>query len=197
MKTLLMMAGTALLVTGCSTTADEPPAPPAPAVAANGMPILAPGYMEMAASGDLFEIESSRLALQRSANPAVQSFAQMLIGDHTRLSQTMMDTARAAGLTPPPPAMLPRHQEMLQRLQASPPGSFEAAYRNEQIMAHQEALTLHQTYAAQGDNAALRGVASSAVPVIQGHLNQAQSLPQTSYVPPPAATPPAGVGERG
>lgn len=196
MKILLTSAGAALLLAGCSTTADEPPPPPPPAVAANGMPILASGYMEMAASGDLFEIESSRLALQRSADPTVQSFAQMLINDHGRLSQTMMDAAQSAGLTPPPPAMLPRHQEMLQRLQAAAPGSFEAAYRNEQILAHQEALTLHQTYAAQGDNAALRSVAASAVPVIQSHLNHAQSLPQTSYVP-PAPPPSVGAGERG
>lgn len=195
MKTLLTSTAAALLLAGCSTTADEPPPAPAPAVAANGMPILALGYMEMAASGDLFEIESSRIALQRSPDPTVRSFAQMLINDHTRLSQTMMDTARSAGLTPPPPAMLPHHQEMLQRLQTAAPNSFEAAYRNEQIVAHQEALTLHQTYAAQGDNPALRSVAASAAPVIQSHLSHAQSLPQTSYLPP--VTPPAAAGERG
>ena len=190
----MMAASAAVLAAGCATTE---PAPPPPAVAANGMPILAPGYMEMAASGDLFEIESSRIALQRSTHPEVQSFAQMLINDHSQLSQTMVASAQAAGLTPPMPMLLPRHQEMLQRLQTAPAGQFEAAYRNEQILAHQEALTLHQTYAAQGDVATLRNVAAGAVPVIQAHLNRAQTLPTMAYVPPAPPAAPMGAGERG
>jgi len=84
-------------------------------------------------------------------------------------------------------------------LQAAAPGGFESAFRNEQIMAHQEALTLHQTFSQDGDRPALRTVASQAVPVIQMHLNHAQSLPSTAAcaTQAPAPTTDRRRGERG
>lgn len=195
MKALLMAAGATMLLTGCATTAPDDTPPLTAATAANGMPIVAPGYMEMAASGDLFEITSSQLALQRSSNGAIRSFAEMLITDHTRMSREMLSAASAAGLPPPPQAMLPRHAEMLQRLQSAAPSDFDAAYRNEQIAAHQEALMLHQTYGAQGDVPSLRAVGNAAVPVIQAHLSHAQSL-SISAAPAPAGSV-ERAGERG
>lgn len=50
-------------------------------------------------------------------------------------------------------------------------------YKREQMMAHQEALMMHRTYAARGDNAALRAMAARAVPMIQMHMSRAQALP--------------------
>ena len=190
----LWMTG-AVLSAGCAR--NEPPpivAPPVeePAVDPNS-PLYAPMYMQMAASGDLFEIQSSQLALQMSQNAAIRQFAQTLITDHTQLSNTMMAAARSAGLTPPPPALLPQHQQMLDQLRMSG-ATFDATYKNLQIAAHQEALTLHQNYASGGDNAALRTVAAQAAPVIQGHLSHAQML---SLTPPPVYEPPADPGERG
>ncbi|MDP9413752.1 MAG: DUF4142 domain-containing protein [Pseudomonadota bacterium] len=46
--------------------------------------------MEMAHSGDMFEIESSQLALQMSRNEGVRSFAQMMVTEHTRMMNEMM-----------------------------------------------------------------------------------------------------------
>ena len=191
---VLGMTG-AVLSAGCAR--NEPPpivVPPVeePVVDPNS-PLAAPMYMQMAASGDLFEIQSSQLALQMSQNAAVRQLAQTLITDHTQLSNTMMAAARSAGLTPPPPALLPQHQQMLDQLRTSG-ANFDAAYKTLQIAAHQDALTLHQNYASGGDNAALRTVAGQAVPVIQGHLSHAQML---SLTPPPVYEAPEDPGERG
>jgi len=190
MKAILVAVGAAALLSACaSTTADEPPV----AVVDDTSPLFHPMYMRTAASSDMFEIESGRLALQRSQNPAVRPFAQMLIDHHTRTTADLMAAAQAAGITPPPPTMLPRHMEMLDRLRMAPAGEFDAAFKREQIMAHQEALMLHRNYAAQGDVPQLRDAAARTVPIIESHLNQAQGLPD--YAPPPPA--PVGAGERG
>ena len=194
MKRIVIAFGATALVAGCQTTPPEPPAPVVPVVDPSS-PLAAPTYMSMAASGDLFEIQSSQLALQMSQNAGVRSFAQMLITDHTRMSQQMMATAQSAGLAPPPPALLPHHQTMLDQLRMSG-ANFDMAFRDAQVAAHQEALQLHQNYASGGDHPALRGVAAAAVPVIQGHLNHAQML---SVAPPPAPVvpEPPRPGERG
>lgn len=195
MKALFLSAITALLLSACATPMEDDLVP-ADAMAPAGM--SAATYVPMAASGDLFEIESSRLALQRACDPSVRSFAQMLINDHTRMSNMLMQAASSAGLPPPPMQLMPQHQEMLQRLQMAGPEGFDAAYRNEQVMAHQQALELHRTYADTGDVPALRTVASQAVGPIEMHLRTAKTLPTSTVCGAPAATQPVRrAGERG
>ncbi|HEX8641630.1 MAG TPA: DUF4142 domain-containing protein [Allosphingosinicella sp.] len=177
MKALILALGAVTLVAGCASR-DEEPIEPAAAVDPNS-PIFAPGYMRMAASGDMFEIQSSQLALQMSQNPAVRQFAQMMVADHTRTSAEMMGIAQSLGMPPPPQMMAPHHQDMLDRLRSTPPGEFDSAYKQAQIMAHQEALSLHGNYAQQGDVAQLRDFAARAVPAIQMHYNHAQTLPES------------------
>lgn len=201
MRKLAILLGGAALLAACSTNAPPPPPPPAAPMVDMSNPLMGPGYMAMAASSDQFEIQSGQLALQMSQNAAVRNFANLLIADHTRTSQIMMTSAQSAGLTPPPPALLPPQQAMLDQLRAAGSGtSFDVAFQQAQISAHQQALQLHQNYAASGDNPALRNVASQTMPVIQMHLNQAQALnvaPPTVPPPPPPMPPVRHSGERG
>lgn len=46
-------------------------------------------YRMMAAQSDAFEIASSRLALERSRNPAVRRYAETMIKDHSMTSQAL------------------------------------------------------------------------------------------------------------
>lgn len=198
MKRLAMCAAAAAIVTGCNPRAEGPMGPAAAMIDPNN-PLFAPGYMATAASGDQFEIQSSQLALQMSQNPAVRSFAQMLINDHTRMTQQMAATAQSAGLRPPQPMLLPQHQAMLDQLRGAPMG-FDMAFRDAQVNAHQQALALHQNYAVSGDVPPLRNLAAGAVPVIQWHLNHAQMLNLAPPAPPPPPPPvysPRRGGERG
>ena len=195
MRKLLVSIAAVAIISGCAR--NEAPVEPAPPAVDPSSPLAAPTYMSMAASGDQFEIQSSQLALQRSSNPAVRQLAQMLITDHTNMSAQMAAAAQSAGLPAPPPALLPEHASMLQQLQATDAAGFDMAYRDIQLSAHQQALTLHQNYASGGDNAALRTVAASAVPIIQGHLNSLQSMAIAPPAPPPAYQQPPAPGERG
>lgn len=131
------------------------------------MSTSAQSYMAMAHSSNLFEIQSSQLALQSSRNQTVRTFAQMMINDHTRMMQEMMPVHGKPSM-----GMLPEHAAMMQRLRTAPAGSFDRTYHQEQTMAHQQALNLHQSYASNGDNQMLRAMAARAVPVIQMHLNE-------------------------
>jgi putative membrane protein len=191
-KLAIIMAGAAILAACSSST---PPEPPVVAVDPNN-PLMAPGYLAMAASSDLFEVQSGQLAQQMSQNPGIRQFGGMLVTDHTNSTNILVAAAQAAGITPPPPMLLPKHQAMLDQLRAAGP-NFDAAFRDAQIAAHTEALALHQNYAAQGDVAQLRTTAGQIVPVIQGHLQHAQALQLTPPPPPPTMQPVTTPGERG
>ena len=190
----ILLAG-AIALAACSS--NPPPAPPTPVDLNN--PLMAPGYMTMAGSGDQFEIQSGQLALQMSQNPAVRNLANMLIADHTRSGQMVAAEAQSAGITPQTPAILPQHQALLDQERAAGSGyAFDTAFRDIQIQAHQQALTLHQNYAASGDVPALRTAAGQIVPVVQSHLNALQMLSVAPPPPPPMAPPPPKrAGERG
>ena len=162
MNRFLMIVAGATALASCATMAP--------------MPNTALPYVAAAGSSDQFEIRSSQRALQMSQNPEVRRFAQMLIDHHTQTSATLMGAARDAGLNPPPPVLLPHHAAMLATLERAPADRFDAAYLGQQVPAHQEALALHQNYAANGDTQALRAAAGSAVPIVQQHLTEAQSM---------------------
>jgi putative membrane protein len=192
-KLAILFGGTALLA-ACQSA--PPPAPPPPVDINN--PLMAPGYMAQAGSADQFEIQSGQLALQASQNPAIRNFANMIVADHTRSTQMVVSAAQSAGLTPPPPALLPAQQAMLDQLRSAGSGpSFDMAFQQAQISAHQQALQLHQNYAAQGDVPALRTAAGQIVPVVQMHLQQIQSLSTAPPPPPPAPPSTRRSGERG
>ena len=196
MRKLAILLGGALVLAACETTPPPPPPPPPP-VDLNNL-LLAPGFLAHASSGDQFEIQSSQLALQASQSQAVRNFADLMISDHTRLSQAMGAAAQSAGVPPPAPALLPEQQAALDQLRAAGTGpSFDMAYKNAQITAHQGALSLFQNYAANGDVPALKATASQALPTIQMHLNQAQLLNVAPPAPPPPPPPPGRAGERG
>ena len=191
MRKLGLLVGGALTLAGC---AQRTP----PVVDLNN-PLFAPAYLAQAASADQFEIQSSQLAMQASQNAAVRNIANMLITDHTQTTQSLMAAAAAARLRPPPPTILPAQQSLLNQLRAAGTGySFDQAFQQVQVQAHQQALSLHQGYATSGDVPALRTAAGGAVPIVQRHLGMLQTLQVAPPPPPPPPPPPVRrSGERG
>src|SRR3954451_14377930 len=139
MRKLAILLGGALVLAACAR--EAPPAPPPPPPVDLNNLLLAPGFLAHASSGDQFESQSSQLALQASQNLAVRNFANLMIADHTRMSQAMAAAAQSAGIAPPAPTLLPEQQAALDQLRTAGAGpSFDMAYKGAQISAHQQAL---------------------------------------------------------
>jgi putative membrane protein len=197
MRKLAILLGGALALAACSTNPRPAPVP----VDLNNV-LLAPGFLAHAASANEFEIESAQLALQSGVNPSTQSFANMLITDHTMMGQQVAAAAAAAHVAMPPPVLLPADQAALDQLRAAGSGaSFNLAFLQAQINAHQQGIALMQNYSANGDVPPLRTVAAGAIPVMQKHLQMAQTLAEAPPPPPPPppmpAPAPGRAGERG
>jgi putative membrane protein len=136
-------------------------------------PEAAPAFVAMAASSDMYEIESSRLALQRSQNAMSRMHAEMMIRDHTNTSAQLKTAAGSTGLGVST-QLLPMHAALVEQLSRS--ANFDATYRSQQLMSHRQALALHDNYARRGDNPQLRGVAAAAVPIVRSHLDHLQRM---------------------
>jgi putative membrane protein len=134
------------------------------------VPMTSEGFRAMALQSDSFEIQSSQLARQRSRNPAVRSFAQRMIRDHSMTSQ-------ALGVPPGSAVALDaRHATMLNQLASASGRAFDALYVQMQVMAHQEAVGMFAAFAQGGTDPAMRAFAQQVLPSLQMHLAMAQRL---------------------
>jgi putative membrane protein len=131
-------------------------------------------FMKEAPQSDMFEIEAAKIALEKSRNEQVRSFAQTMLTDHQRMSMEMM--AVAGGTRPAAAQLEPRHGAQLDQLRQETDANFDKRYMEMQVEGHREALTLHQDYSKNGDNAQLKNVATDALPQVQQHLQQAEML---------------------
>jgi len=175
-RILTSSAAAAALLSACATPAPEPVYVPPPVVVA-AAPMLSQVGMDCvirASATDMYEIEAARLALQMSQNASVRSYAQMMIDHHTQSSAQMGAAMQSINMAPPPAQLTPDLTNRLNLLRTAGTG-FDAMYLQDQVVAHQEALALHQACAANA-GAPVAGVSAAAVPIVQSHLNQAQAL---------------------
>lgn len=133
--------------------------------------------MEVMTMSNLAEIQTSRLALQKSSNAQVRAFAQMMITEHTRAQNELNAIAAMKGvrLTDKPGA----DQRLLyNRLSTLSGAAFDAAYKNVQVNGHAMTLDLIQTYRSlPGRDARVLAYAAKTQPVVAGHLERAKTLP--------------------
>ncbi len=123
----------------------------------------------------MYEIDAGKIAANKAKDPAIKSFARMMVADHTALAKGADAAIKASG-KPIPTELDERRKGMIDNLNAANPGDFDAAYLSQQEAAHQEALTLLKGYADGGDDAGLKAVATGAIPKVQAHLDKVHEL---------------------
>ena len=137
-------------------------------------------FVTMAASSDMFEIQSGTVAQEKAQSAEVKEFAAMMVADHTKSSEELLAAVQESGLDiTPPGAMAAKHQEQLDALNADNVTDFDAAYIDAQVAAHEEALALMKSYSEGGDNEALKAHATKTLPVVQMHYEHAKQLDKT------------------
>lgn len=141
------------------------------------MPTKAPEFVKMAGASDLYEKTSSKLVLETTKDPAIRSYANMMIADHGKTTAQVAAAAKSEGMKPAAPKLMPKHDKMIAELRAAKGVARDQLYVRQQVMAHEEALALHTAYSQGGDRSALKQVAAGAVPIVQAHLEQVRGMP--------------------
>lgn len=135
------------------------------------------GYVPNAAEGDMYEIMAADIALERSQNAEVKALATMIKTDHTAASNTMKTLLpQAAPDVALPTKLDERRQGMLDNLRSASAENFDRTWVDQQIAAHNEALTLHRGFSDNTDAPQLAQHARAVTPKIEAHLRQAESI---------------------
>jgi putative membrane protein len=136
-------------------------------------------FIRNAAIGDLYEIESAKLALDRAQSPRVKEIAQQMIDDHTTSTHQLHSALRmneTRGESAAPTSMDARRREMLDSLREAADDEFDQAYLEQQVLAHKETVELMTSYRDRGKNAQLRSLAAGTAPVVKRHLRHMETL---------------------
>ena len=132
-------------------------------------------FVEKVALSDMYEIEASKIALERSKVQAVKDYAQMMIDAHTATTTELKPLA-AAAMVQPPSALDNDHMGKLDELRNASVEDFDDKYIDQQTDAHEDALNLLKDFATNGKDAGLQGFASKAAPAVDAHLQQVKAL---------------------
>lgn len=132
----------------------------------------------------LREITTSTWAQQRSANPAVQEVARVIITQHKDLDSRDTDISTRMGLAvPTEPA--PDMQVGIDRMRGEFGEEFDRDYVNTLRKAHAEALILVSTVRADTRNTLVRPFADLAGDYIKTHINLLEKTGDVDYAQPP------------
>ncbi len=133
-------------------------------------------FVRKVAIGDMFEIQSSELAIKK-ADHRGKEFASRMISDHGKTSlQLKAMVQRGKVKAELPQALDDEHQKKLDQLKGLSGKDFDRSYDEMQQQAHEEAIALFQNYAQKGDNPDLRRWAAKTLPRLRDHLAMAKRL---------------------
>lgn len=134
-------------------------------------------FVNETAMGNMYEIDASRIALERSKSSDVKEFAQKMIDEHTEseddLRDALMQTDAAVAI---PASLGVDHVAMIDALKNASDREFDRRYIDQQVEAHTHTVDAMQDYARSGDNSALRNFADKTASVVRMHLEQIKTI---------------------
>ena len=130
-------------------------------------------FVTEAATSDMFEIQAGKLAAGRTTGD-VQSFANQMVTDHSK-TEELTGLAKSANI-PLPTEITSSQKSMMDKLNGLQGNDFAKQYMDDQVSAHEDAVSLFDRYGKGGDNAQLKDWAGTTLPVLQHHLDMAQGL---------------------
>ncbi len=135
-------------------------------------------FVKKAIMGNYNEIDASKMALQKSQNDQVKQYAQKMIDDHTKMLDDLHALASQENVKykdEPTPA----GKKMAAKLTGMDGAAFDKAYVAGMVKDHKEDVQDFQTEINSGKEQPVKDAAQKSLPVIQDHLQMAQSM-QTS-----------------
>lgn len=127
-------------------------------------------FVEKAAKGGAEEVALSQVALERSTNPQVKEFAQMMVTDHNDANSQLMSFAQTKGVE------LSSKEINVKKWQKKDAKDFDADYISQMIDDHKDAVKLFQKESTNGEDGDLKAFAEKTLPTLQSHLDKAQEI---------------------
>jgi putative membrane protein len=133
-------------------------------------------FVDEASAMGLAEVHNATLALTKATSQDVKDFAQRMLDDHSAANQQLSQVASGKeDLELADEATLMAKAKAL-ILQLRSGESFDQAYANNQVVAHEKSVELYEGAAKGVEDADLKAFASEQLPTLREHLEMARQL---------------------
>ena len=132
-------------------------------------------FVIMAGSGNVGEIRLSELALKNSDNQEVKAFAQMMITDHSKANDELLQVAKNHNIDfpPAPPAAA---YKMSQTMLSMKGAEFDKVYMGELVKAHTNALAALKKAKGEVKDELLAAYVDGTEKIVAEHLKKAKEI---------------------
>jgi putative membrane protein len=124
---------------------------------------------------NLAEIDLAHLALNKSHNAEIRQFAQKMIHDHTALNAKVEGIATHIGVSIPSGPSMEDHALKI-KLEAESGATFDKSYIDAMVNGHRGADGDFKKEEANGQDPAVKGIATQAEPTVAEHLHMAEGI---------------------
>jgi putative membrane protein len=162
-----------LALTGASTAAlaaEAEKSPPAPSM-----------FVKKAAQDGMTEVEAGKVALSKSQDPEIRSFAERMVADHGKANAELATIAKSKGINAPK-SLDAEHKAMVDSLASKSGKDFDRAYAEHMNMDHTKAISLFESAAGSNDKD-FASFAQKTLPTLKEHKQLAEKLPGKSSMP--------------
>lgn len=132
-------------------------------------------FVEDASAKGVAEVEAGKLAQEKGTADDVKAFAAMMVKDHTAANEKLKAIAEQKKLEVSTDAeLLDKAKAMILDLRSAK--SFDQAYANNQVKAHEATIEIFEDEIKNGDDAELKDFATQTLPKLKAHLEHAKAL---------------------
>lgn len=131
-------------------------------------------FMNTAAIAGMEEIETGKLAVEKSVNKNVKKFAEMMVKDHTKIAAELKTLAESKKISLPTALPAPE-QEHIAEMKNLSGKDFDKHYMEMMTKGHLKALDLFKSAAVNGD-VKVRNFASKTLRIIEKHFKTAGQI---------------------
>jgi putative membrane protein len=139
-------------------------------------------FVKKAAIASRAEVEMAKLAMVKSKDPQIQSFAQRMVKDHVAASTELESIAQSKNI-PLPTELDHSHKSATEKLSKLSGTDFDAAFSKQMQEDHDKAVTL---FTAAADDKKLdpqlQQFAAKTLPVLREHQHAAHGLSEAEHV---------------
>lgn len=140
-----------------------------------------PQIAHIAYSAGVIDIEAARLALSKSANPAVLEFARSMVDDHQAVNEQALELVKKLDVTPQDNATSQALVEAAGKKRAELAGldgaAFDKAYVDSEVAYHRQVNDALETLLIpSAQNAELKNLLETGLRLFQGHQQHAEHV---------------------
>jgi len=134
--------------------------------------------VKKAAAGGLAEVELGQLAVKNGSSEEVKQFGQRMINDHSKANDELKQIASQEHVKLPsePDQQDRATKERLEKLSGA---EFDQAYMSQMVNDHKKDVAEFERVSRSARNPAVKDFAQQTLPVLRGHLKQAEQIAPT------------------